>query len=104
MAVSIVEIPQAGEKLSVTIFEVTARCLETFRVDFHPVTWYAFIHLQEDIAVAIYEDSMWSELMNAFRYLHFFWNRKAVNTLDSKVRVIPGIFGALSQDFPACLQ
>jgi hypothetical protein len=77
---------------------------ETLRVDSHPEIYSASLHLQDYIAVAIYEVCMCFEFPDDFGDTNSPRNRKAFDMLRPKVPVIHRVFGALPQDFPAGLQ
>jgi hypothetical protein len=77
--VSVVVIPQAPKKLSVAVSEGGPRRLETFRVDLHPESGQAFLHLQDYVPVEIYEASMRPEFPDDPGDGHSPWNWKSVD-------------------------
>lgn len=106
MTVFIIVILQTRKKLSVTWSEMKAPAFEfeTFRVYPYPEICYASLHLQDYIAVEIYEDCMWSEFPDDFGDAHSPRNWKAVDMHRPIVPIIHRIFGALAEDLPASLQ
>jgi len=102
--VLIIVILQARKKLFVTTSEIIATAFETFRVDSHPEICCTSLHLQDYIAVAIYEVCKCLEFPDDFGDTNSPWNRKAFDMLRPIVHIIHRVFGTLAQDLPAGLQ